>query len=133
MPAAPASVRRHAAAQKAAVPVGEMASTLPHKPSSALKKEGWSGFMREVSIRGGLVVTHHNQPEAVVLSVDSYQALERMAQREKLREEQQLAELSARFDHRLASLNAAQAHDALHAFMDDPVLLDGKVIAGTAY
>jgi prevent-host-death family protein len=105
---------------------------LPRKPSSALKKEGWSGFMREVSHRGVLVVTHHNQPEAVVLSIDSYQALERMAQREKVREALQLAELSARFDQRLASLNAPQAHQTLNAFMDEPIVLGGQLRAGVA-
>ena len=89
--------------------------------------------MREVSDRGVLVVTHHNQPEAVVLSVDCYQTLERLAQREKVREAQQLAELSARFDQRLASLNAPQAHQALNAFMDEPVALDGQLRAGAAY
>lgn len=95
--------------------------TLPHKPSSALKKEGWSGFMREVNTQGVLVVTHHNKPQAVVLSVHRYQALERLAQRAKEREAQQLAELRARCDQRLASLNAPQANQALNAFMDEPI------------
>jgi PHD/YefM family antitoxin component YafN of YafNO toxin-antitoxin module len=92
---------------------------LAHKPSSALKKEGWSGFMREVNTHGMLVVTHYNKPQAVVLSVDRYQALERLAQLEKMREAQQVAELRARFDKRLASLNAPQAREALNAFMDE--------------
>ena len=89
--------------------------------------------MREVSNGGVLVVTHHNQPEAVVLSIDSYQALERLAQREKMRGAQQLAELSASFDKRLASLNGPQAHQALHAFMDESVALDGQLRAGPTY
>ena len=89
--------------------------------------------MREVSNGGVLVVTHHNQPEAVVLSIDSYQALERLAHREKMRGAQQLAELSARFDKRLASLNAPQAHQSLNAFMDEPVALGGQLRAGAAY
>ncbi len=75
--------------------------------------------MREVNTQGILVVTHHNKPQAVILSVDRYQALERLAQRGKAREAEQLAELRARFDQRLASLNAAQAHEALNAFMDE--------------
>ncbi len=89
--------------------------------------------MREVSNGGVLVVTNHNQPEAVVLSVDSYQALERMAQREKAREAQQLADLSARFDQRLASLNTPQARQALNSFMDEPIVLGGQLRAGAAY
>lgn len=134
--ATPASALIRPAKQAASlgtVPGADISAALPHKPSSALKKEGWSGFMREVSHRGVLVVTHHNQPEAVVLSVDSYQALERMAQREKVREAQQLADLSARFDQRLASLNAPHAHDALDAFMGESIALGGQLIAGAAY
>lgn len=137
---APASIRRSQAAQQIAASGAmvnfsgsDIPGALPRKPSSALKKEGWSGFMREVTSQGVLVVTHHNQPEAVVLSVDSYQALERMAQREKTREARQLAELSERFDQRLASLNAPKAHQALDAFMDEPIALGGKLRAGAAY
>lgn len=89
---------------------------VPHKPSSALKKEGWSSFMREVRSSGTLVVTHRNQPEAVVLSVERYQELVRLAQRERVREAQQLVQLRAQFDQRLASLNAPSAHQALKAF-----------------
>lgn len=106
---------------------------VPHKPSSALKKKGWSGLMREVSTHGILVVTHRNKPEAVVLSVERYQALARLAEREKLRGEQQLAELSARFDQRLAALKTPQARQALDAFMDEPLVLNGQLRAGTAY
>ena len=46
---------------------------------------------------------------------------------------QHLAELTARFDQRLASLNAPQAHRALNAFMDEPVVLDGQLSAGAGY
>jgi prevent-host-death family protein len=86
--------------------------------------------MREVQTQGVLVITRRSQPEAVVLSVDGYLALERMAQRAKLREAQHLAELSARFDQRLASLNAPQGHQALNAFMDESIELGGKLRAG---
>jgi PHD/YefM family antitoxin component YafN of YafNO toxin-antitoxin module len=130
---ATASIRRRPASQPGASLDTGISKALPHKPSSALKKEGWSGFMREVSAQGILVVTHRNQAEAVVLSVDSYQALERLAQREKEREAQQLAELSARFDQRLASLHAQQAHQAVDTFMDEPIALGGKLHAGAAY
>ena len=75
--------------------------------------------MRVVRNQGVLVVTHHNQPEAVVLSVDHYQELECMAQRGKVLGAMKLAELNARFDQRLACLNGPQAQQALSAFMDD--------------
>ncbi len=48
-----------------------------------------------------------------------------------LREVEQLAELSALSDQRLASLNAPLAHRALRAFMDEPLVLAGQLIAGT--
>lgn len=90
---------------------------LPHRPSSSLSKEGWRGVMREVDNHGGMVVTHGDEPEAVVLSVSNYTALARMAQREQAREAQQLADLRAHFDQRLASLSGSQAHQALNAFL----------------
>ncbi len=86
--------------------------------------------MREVQTQGVLVITRPSRPEAVVLSVDGYLALVRMAQRAKLREAQHLAELSARFDQRLASLNAPQGHQALNAFMDESIELGGTLRAG---
>ena len=50
-----------------------------------------------------------------------------MAQREKVPEAEQLAELRARIDQQLASLNAPSAHQAMNAFMDDPVNLGGRL------
>jgi PHD/YefM family antitoxin component YafN of YafNO toxin-antitoxin module len=90
---------------------------LPHRPSSSLSEEGLRGVMREVDNHGGMVVTHGDESEAVVLSVSNYTALARMAQREQAREAQQLADLRAHFDQRLASLNGSQAHQALNAFL----------------
>ncbi|MGH6647558.1 hypothetical protein [Aquabacterium sp.] len=48
-------------------------------------------------------------------------------------ESQHLTELTERFDQRLASLNAPQAHRALNAFMDEPAVLDGQLRAGAGY
>jgi len=91
--------------------------TLPHK-SSSLKTEGWSGFMRTVRDRGALVVTHHNEPQAVILSVERYQEMERLSRRVREREVRELSELRTRFDERLAILNALGAHQALNDFLD---------------
>jgi PHD/YefM family antitoxin component YafN of YafNO toxin-antitoxin module len=74
--------------------------------------------MREAHSYGVLVITHRNQPEAVVLSVERYQALLCLAQRGKVRDALDLAELRALFDRRLASLNGSQANQALTAFMN---------------
>jgi len=50
-----------------------------------------------------------------------------MAQSETVPEAEQLAELRARIDQQLASLNAPSAHQAMNAFMDDPVNLGGRL------
>lgn len=89
--------------------------------------------MREVADQGGVVVMRHNQPEAVVLSVDRYDKLIALAQGEQIRGTQKLVDLSARFDRRLASLNTAQSRQALDAFMDEPLVLNGQVRAGAVY
>ena len=48
---------------------------LPRTPASNVKKLGWRGVMREVDRTGSMVVTHHDRPEAVILSLDEYRAL----------------------------------------------------------
>jgi len=48
-------------------------------------------------------------------------------QRKKVPEAEKLAELRARIDEQLASLNAPSAHQAMNAFMDDPVDLGGRL------
>ena len=49
------------------------------------------------------------------------------AQREKGPEAEQLAELRARIDQQLASLNAPSAQQAMNEFMDEPVDLGGRL------
>lgn len=100
---------------------------LLHKSLAEFKKDNWGGFLREVRAYRALLVTHHNQPEAVVLSIERYQELARLAQREKVHAAQLLAALGARFDLRLASLNSPSAYHALNAFMDEPVDWDGRL------
>lgn len=74
--------------------------------------------MRTVRDRGALVVTHHNEPQAVILSVERYQEMERLSRRVREREVRELSELRTRFDERLAILNALGAHQALNDFLD---------------
>jgi hypothetical protein len=54
------------------------------------------------------------------------------ARRKKVSEAGQLAELRAQIDQELASLNAPSAHQAMNAFMDDPVDLGGRLRPGDA-
>ena len=48
---------------------------LARTPASDVKKLGWRGVMRQVGRDGAVVVTHHDRPEAVILSTDAYQRL----------------------------------------------------------
>ena len=106
--------------------------TLPRTPASDLKKLGWRGVMRAVGKRGKVLVTNHNQPEAVIVPAEEYAAiLEALAQapaRDPI-----LDELRRRFDERLASLRAPDAGERLRAAMKAPVRLKGRVKAGTGY
>lgn len=125
------SIRRRRYSTKSVMSWGTLASSgtlstsgkgiskdLLRKLSWAFKKEGRRASRRGSGNQGLLIVTHQNQPETVILSVERYQVLVRMTLRDEVRDALQLAELRARFDQRLASLNGPHAHKALDAFMD---------------
>lgn len=46
---------------------------------------------------------------------------------------QDLTEMTERLNERLASLNVPKACQALSAFMDEPVVLNGQLRAGAGY
>lgn len=106
---------------------------LPRTPASDVKKLGWRGVMKSVALGGKVVVTHHNSPEAVILSADEYAAILQALDRADADERSALATLRSRFDLRLASLQADTAGDRLRAVMAGPATLRGKVKAGTSY
>lgn len=89
--------------------------------------------MRGVDERGIQIVTHLNQPEAAILSVERYERLVHFARRAREREILQMAELSSRFDQRLAEINGPQAHQAVHDLMDERVELKGALRSGDGY
>lgn len=105
---------------------------LPRTPASDVKKLGWRGVMRAVGKRGKVVVTNHNQPEAVIVSAEEYaailEALERVPARDPI-----LDELRRRFDERLSSLRAPDAGQRLRNAMKSPVRLKGQVKAGSGF
>jgi len=41
---------------------------LPRTPASDLKKLGWRGMMKTLRAKGKLVVTNHDEPEAVIIA-----------------------------------------------------------------
>lgn len=106
---------------------------LPHTPASDVKKLGWRGLMKAIKSTGKLVVTNHNEPEAVILSVEEYAELMQLVQQSAVKTESALTVLRQRFDQRLAALQAPDAGDRLRAVMRAPVKLDGKVKAGDSH
>ena len=103
---------------------------LPRAPASDVKKLGWRGVMRTVAREGRLAVTNHNTPEAVILSAQEYDAMLRALAAAGAPQRGALKELRARFDERLAALQADDAGARLRAVMDAPATLGGRVRAG---
>ncbi len=108
----------------------EAIDKLHRTPASDVKKLGWRGVMRSIGREGKVVVTNHNEPEAVILSAVEYDAIKQALQEAASRTEPALDALRQRFDDRLAALQAADAGDRMRALMRSPARLDGKARAG---
>ncbi len=106
---------------------------LPRTPASAVKKLGWRGVMKAIGRNGKVVVTNHNEPEAVILSAAEYASILHALQEAGSRNESALDALRQRFDARLASLQAADAADRLRGVMRRPAKLGGKVKVGASH
>lgn len=106
---------------------------LPRTPASSLKTLGWRGVMQAVRRTGSVLVTNHDKPEAVILSTEAYAALVSAVQEARRKDEIALEALRARFDERLAALQADDAGDRLRTVMDAPAKLRGKVRAGATH
>lgn len=106
---------------------------LPRTPATDVKKLGWRGIMESVSRTGKVVVTNHNRPEAVILSIEEYSTLVQALRAADAQYESALDQLRHRFDERLASLQAPDAGERLRAMMRGPARLEGKVTAGAGY
>ena len=89
--------------------------------------------MRTLSVEGAVLVTNHDQPEAVILSADAYATLLDRAKQAESRVESDLALLRRRFDERLAALRKPDAGPRLRSIMRGPARLRGKGKAGKSY
>jgi PHD/YefM family antitoxin component YafN of YafNO toxin-antitoxin module len=89
--------------------------------------------MRTLSAEGAVLITNHNQPEAVILAADAYASLLDRAKQGETRVESDLALLRRRFDERLAALRKPDAAQRLQSIMRGPAKLRGKVKAGESY
>lgn len=108
----------------------ELLDRLPTATASDIKKQGWRSVMKTVNKDGRILITNHNEPEAVILSTKSYENLLQAARGARLNEDDPLAELRARFDARLSILNTPDANKKLRTIMDNPLNLEGVVVGG---
>lgn len=106
---------------------------LPRTPASDVKKLGWRGVMKSVGRTGKVLVTNHNQPEAVILSAAEYERILRTLQDAAAKDRDVLDALRGRFDQRLAALQADDVGDRLRALVRVPARLGGKARAGTGH
>lgn len=101
--------------------------------ASDVKKGGWRGVTRALETHGAVVVTNHDEPEAVIVSAREYANLVALAQQESARVASALDALRRRFDERLSVLRAPDAGVKLRAAARKGPRLRGKVKAGATY
>src|ERR1700728_897863 len=75
---------------------------LPRTPASDLKKLGWRGMMNALRSKGKLVVTNHDEPEAVIIPVAEYAAIMQLIEQAEAQTESTLANLRRTFESRLS-------------------------------
>lgn len=106
---------------------------LPRTPATDLKRIGWRGMMNALRSKGKLLVTNHDQPEAVIIPVQEYDALMQIVERSAAQTESALAALRSSFDERLAVLQHQSAASRLQTTIRGRAKLSGKVKAGSGY
>lgn len=106
---------------------------LPRTPASDLKKLGWRGMMNSLRIKGKLLVTNHDEPEAVIIPVAEYDALMQIVAQSEAQTESALVGLRQSFDERLSVLQGRSAATRLQSTIRGRAKLGGKVKAGSSY
>lgn len=106
---------------------------LPRTPASELKKLGWRRMMNTLRIKGKLLVTNHDEPEAVIIPVGEYDALMQIVEQSQAQTRSALAGLRKSFDERLAVLQDRSAAARLQSTIRGRTKLSGKVKAGSGY
>jgi len=106
---------------------------LPRTPASDVKKLGWRGMMNALRSNGTLVVTNHDEPEAVIIPVAEYDAIMQLVEQSEAQTETVLADLRRTFDERLSVLQGRTATARLQSTMRGHAKLGGKVKARSGY
>jgi len=100
---------------------------LPTAPASEVKKRGWRGMMRMARDHGAVVVTNHNEPEAVIVPMAAYTRLLESAQQKESDHAAALDKLRRKFDRQLAVLNQPDVAERMEALARTPIRLHGRV------
>jgi prevent-host-death family protein len=90
-------------------------------------------MMNALRSKGKLVVTNHDEPEAVIIPVAEYDALMQLVEQSQAQTESALAGLRRSFDERLAVLQNESAATRLQSAIRGRAKLGGKVKAGSGY
>jgi prevent-host-death family protein len=106
---------------------------LPRTPASDMKRLGWRAVMSALRSKGKLLVTNHDEPEAVIVPVAEYDALMQLVKQSEAQTESVLAGLRRSFDERLSALQGRSATTCLRSTIRGRGKLDGKVKAGPGY
>jgi PHD/YefM family antitoxin component YafN of YafNO toxin-antitoxin module len=90
-------------------------------------------MMSALRSKGKLLVTNHEEPEAVIISVPEYDALMHLVEQSETQTESALAVLRQSFDERLSVLQGRSAAVRLRSTIRGRAKLAGKVKAGSGY
>jgi len=107
--------------------------SLPRTPASDVKKLGWRGMMKAMARNGQVLVTNHDEPEAVILPVEEYAAILEALREMSARDEAMLDNLRRKYDERLNWLDAPDAGELLDGLLGKPVDLGGKIFTGREF
>jgi prevent-host-death family protein len=90
-------------------------------------------MMNALRSKGKLLVTNHDEPEAVIIPVAEYDDLMRLVEQSEAQTESVLANLRHSFDERLSVLQGESAATRLQSTIRGRAKLEGKVKAGSGY
>ena len=87
--------------------------------------------MSALRSKGKMVVTNHDQPEAVIILVAEYDAIMQIVEQSEAQTESALAALRTSFDERLSVLQERSAPSRLRSTIRGRAKLNGKVKVGS--
>lgn len=106
---------------------------LPQTPASDVKKLGWRGVMKRIARDGNVLITNHNQPEAVILPVEEYNRLLQLLRDAGEKDRNALETLRKQYDERLAVLHTPEARETLRDLLRRPVDFEGTIFTGDEF